>query len=490
MQTPNDSSRTRTISQFRTRVLRLLTARYSIFLATGWLFLWGIAVMIARAADFLSWNSLFFGALGLIFVVPTAYYFARKRVPDEKRLGAALDGTNSAGGILMASLETDATAWLEKVPSLKVPEIKWKNDRTLLVSAGAILFVIVAFLLPNETITANQGKAFNIEDPVRRLSQHLDTLEEEKILTLEEIEKFRSSLETIKANAEGDGPDKTWDALDGLDDQIAQKANQAAEEAMKNAETLSKAEALAREAAEQISEQLDKDVAKEMMQGLGDKLSEMLADNPDLADQIANDPKLSEKVKDMLKNGDMNEMTPEQLKELAEAMKNCQNNCDRLVECLSDENMIDPDMIQALKEMSESIGKEELDRMLAELNEGCEGEACGECEGCKEGKQCQNQTKGPWRRDPAHDPSEYYADRDTDEDGAQFKSEKLPSPTPEAIKNMQKIGASIGAPEVKKGAGAGTQGGAISDTSGGTGSAHSQTILPQHRGPVGRYYDK
>lgn len=481
-----EQERIGSIHAFRNRLLRLYCLRYSLIIASIWLFIWGLVIMVARVTNLIGWENLFFGIFGLVAVFPIACMIASRKLPDEKRLSAALDGCNRAGGLVMAALETDTSDWAGKVPHLEVPKARWKNDKTVMITLGALLFVIVAFVMPDSTIIAGTKKPFRIEDQVRGINEQLEMLEEENILTPEEVQKFKADIEKIEANAEGEGPNKTWDALDELSKQLSQLADEAAQETMRDAETLAKAEALAREAAEQIAEQLDPETAREMAQGVGDKLSEMLNDNPQLAEELANNPELSDEIKEMLKNGDLGNMTPEQLKELAEAMKNCQNGCERMLENLAEGNMIDQEMLDALREMSESIGREELDRMLSELNEGCE--ACGECEGCKNGGRCTK--KQNWRRDPTTEKSEHYADMETDEDGAKFKSESLPSPSPESIKNMQKIGASIGAPEVKEGAGEGTQGGAITETRGGTGSAHSQTILPQHRGTIGRYFER
>jgi hypothetical protein len=70
-----------------------------------------------------------------------------------------------------------------------------------------------------------------------------------------------------------------------------------------------------------------------------------------------------------------------------------------------------------------------------------------------------------------------------------FKEEALPPAELEALKGSRLAGLSREAPTVEKG-GTPSKSGALQGAAAGTGSAHTQVVLPRHRGAVERYFER
>ena len=77
----------------------------------------------------------------------------------------------------------------------------------------------------------------------------------------------------------------------------------------------------------------------------------------------------------------------------------------------------------------------------------------------------------------------------TDAEGAKFKEKVLPPASLAALKDSKLVGISTGTPEAGKGGADGGRG-ALKGATAGPGAAHTHTILPRHRGAVGRYFER
>jgi hypothetical protein len=199
-------------------------------------------------------------------------------------------------------------------------------------------------------------------------------------------------------------------------------------------------------------------------------------------------------LKDMLAENNMRNISPEQLEKLAEAMRNCSGKCERQVESLQNAGFqIDKD---ALKKMAESKreAQAEAERMLNELWANCdcncegEGEGEGECEGREVSPRFTQ--KQDWRTDPNTKPGKSWFQKGVDEDGFDYKAEVLPPADIQAFKDSLKMGVTMESPTKNSKRKTELGGGAITETGGGTGSAHIQQIYPAHRKPVGRFFEK
>lgn len=536
----NSHERSRILSQFRHQLTRALFLKKTVLLTAVFLLLWGIAVLALRASGI--YDLTIFGVALLAFAVvpPLAWVAARGEVPGDEKLGAILDRDNEAGGLLMSSFERELGPWERQMVPLRIPKTRWESRRGGLLVFLAASFAVATLLLPGSAISGPNQRRLNIDDQIRRLTTQLDVLEEEQILTPEEVESRKLDLKKIQEEADGMGPVKTLDAMDHLYDRMNQKAAEAVEEAQRNTETLAEAEALTRQVKD-LTHKLDSTTAKSLMDGLAETLEEMLAENEGLADQLkeelekkkkeeekkkekgeggdeqaedggqkeggegeqqengqgeqqAGKDGLQEALKQMLDENNLQNMTPEMLEQLCEAMKNCQGNSERMCENLQNAGFpMDPETLKKLAE-SQQVDKEEAERMLSDLWQHvtpCNGEGeGGEGEEGPEFSPRFTEKPDSWATDPNAPPGKHRFQMETNEEGAEFQAQFLPPGELEAFRNAQKIGASISAPEFDPAGTKGDHGGAVQETGGGTGTAHGQTIYPQHRGPVGRYFDR
>ncbi|HBT77305.1 MAG TPA: hypothetical protein DEB39_10385, partial [Planctomycetaceae bacterium] len=491
------SSPFRSVHEFRHRLVSLLFIKYTVVFAACWLFLWGTTALALRTSELFRAEQLCWGAIGLLLPPLFALVFAKRMLPSDAVLAAILDRENRAGGIFLASLEltsdltsagragwTTETAvsnhtvsnraitnqWLGDLPPLAVPGLRWNGSRPFFGLGLGLLFLIVALLVPVQALTAAAGNRLNVEDRVRKLTRQLETLAEEKMLPLEEVDAWKVELEKIQNEAEGVSPVKTQDALDQMADQLEQKAQEAMEETEKKAEALAQAESLL-DAFEESLQKGESSGSKEMMEGLAEAIEKMLRENDelrkDIEEELSRDEDgeesesdaLTETLQKMLQENQFGEMNAEQLQKLAEAMKNCEGKCEGTLDKLKAGGFkIDPEMLKKMQE-ARNIGKAELQKMLEELKAGACPAECGECEGCKTLSRCQKQAL--WDRSAKETGTSQYLESETDEDGSQFRPLTLPPPELEAFRQSQKIGLSTGRPQADSAGASSEQGGAI-----------------------------
>jgi len=475
------------LNALQRQLLQLLFLKYFLVLAGIWLFSWGTAVLVLRVFNWIPWEHLWWGGFGLLVAPIIANWLARTKLPTPQVLCATVDRENSAGGLVISSLETDLGEWNAAIPDLSLPAFRWNGRKTYQITLLSVLFVLLAFFLPDSTIVAEFHRPLNIEDRVNKLTGQLETLEEEKILDLEKVEAIQMNLEQIQKDAEGLGPDKTLDALRHLENQIQQQADEAAEQALKEAETLSQAEALL-EQLQKTFEGLSPEETDSLMQGLSDMLNDMFDDDSDLLEKLAqlaelNADENSERLKEMLQNRKFDQLSKEQMEQLQQMMKECKECNKETLGKLTERGMLDQKMLDQFEEL-EKVDEEELQRMLDELGCGncdCEGEC--ECEGPG------RPGRGGISRGRGDAPITFDND-EASEEGMGFQSQILPPTALEELKNAMKFGSSKVAPDQTPAGSQSDQGGALQNVGEGTGSAHGQTILPQHRGPIERYFER
>ncbi|MCL2743880.1 MAG: hypothetical protein FWE67_08515 [Planctomycetaceae bacterium] len=512
----NRQVQNKAIVSFRRRILSFLFLNGCISGMTLFLFMWGIAVLVFRCSGF---ENLPFFAFLLLFafaVVPCPLLFTLRKLPSVLQTAAILDWKNSAGGLLMASLETNAGAWTkdwkEGLPNSSIPGISWQPGQTLLFLLAAVVFALASVFAPMPELSAAAAKHLNVDNEVKRLTTQLDVMEEENLLNIEEIETRKKELEKIQKDAEGEGPVKTFDALDHVADRLNQKAAEALEEAQRTVETLAKNETLINEVQE-ISSGLDENEKKSLTEGLARSLEKMLSENKSLAESLKKtldkqsgennksgeqkssekNKALSESLKKKLQENDLKDLTQEEFKQLCEAMKQCSGDSQRMCENLQKAGFpIDKEMLDKLKD-SQNIDRQEAERMLSDLwaeCDACDGEKGENGERCMSRFSPRFKQKQDWTTDPDSPPEDTRYEKNEDTEGAEFKALILPPADLEAFLNSKKIGASISAPEDNSGNLSEEQGGAIKSVSETEGSSRKQTVYPQHRGTVSRFFEK
>ncbi|MDR2642254.1 MAG: hypothetical protein LBC74_05625 [Planctomycetaceae bacterium] len=201
---------------------------------------------------------------------------------------------------------------------------------------------------------------------------------------------------------------------------------------------------------------------------------------------------LKESLKKMLAENNMRNLSPEQMQKLSRAMQKCAGKCERQIENLQNAGFpIDKDALKKLAE-SKREAKAEAERMLSELWANCD------CEGGEgNGSECEGDEVSPrytrdqdWRTDPNAKEGKNRFKKTADEDGFDYKAEELPLAELQAFKDSLKMGITTETPTKNLKRKTELNGGAISETSNGTGSAHMQQIYPVHRKPVGRFFEK
>jgi len=461
-----------TVNRFRFHVAAVLTLRWWLTLTALWGLAWGVAVLVLRAI--VGWPAapLAWGALGLAVPVPVAFVLALRRLPTRAAVVALIDRTGRCGGWLMASCEVDLGRWASTLSTpAAAPCLRWHWGRPVALWAAAAVFVAVGFAVPQRFIVASAARPLEIDKEVGILAAQIETLREERILEPERADALQKQLDRVAAEARGDDPVKTWEALDHLHDAASSAARAAAEDALRRTEQLAPAEALASTLARDAAD-LSPAALAEAMKQLADKVHAAAEQDEALA-QCLSESQLGQACQD-------GSLDPAACAELAKALAQCKNLSAAQLGHLVKVGLIDPSLIDQNGCLGQCDGSE-----LAALLEGCGGgEEGGDSlqawlqGGAGSGGVDRGRGDAPltWK-----DPST--------KEGTDFVAKALPPAFVEAMKQSRQIGVSAAAPEVTQEGGA-SSGGALGGAAAGGGSAQGQVVLPRHKGAVHRYFER
>lgn len=449
------------IARFVRRVAILISIRYSLMFTTIWGFLCGVAVLAMRAATGRPLISLIWILSGVVPCVAIAILLALKRLPDRSAVRALLDNRNSCGGLLMASEHAELGGWQARIPAIADPRLRWRAKRPVALALASALFVSVSFLIP-----ASQGLAsdrpLDIAKEIGDISADIEVLKKEEIVDATQAESLETKLESITAEAKGEDPVKTWEALDHLQNTVSKTAEEAAEKMAQNNERLAEAQALSETLGDGGSG-IDPKLMTEAMKELRAQMESAAGDQgaaPTLPDDLLKD----------LKSGSLSR---EQLKQLADALKQHKGEFSKRLGKLRDAGLID---LKTLKQV-EKAGQ-------------CDSAGLAEFLKENAGNMTVTEMMNSWGRGGVDrgrgDAPMTWTDRSS-ERGAKFKEQVLPSSLAD-LKDSELIGRSTGAPGVEKNGA--QQAGALKGAAAGGGSAFTQTVLPRHRGAVNRYFER
>ena len=449
------------IARFIRRVAILITIRYALMLITIWGFLSGISVLVMRAATGRPLIQLISIVGGLVPCAMIAVFIALRRLPNRSAVRALLDDRNSCGGLLMASERAELGDWQARLPPIGEPRLRLRVGRSFALALASALFVAVSFVIPAHTGLA-EDRPLDIAKETGEVSADIDVLKKEEIVDATEAEALETKLESITAEAKGEDPVKTWEALDHLQDTISKTAEEAAEKIAQDSEHLAEAQALSETLAEDGSG-FDPRLMTEAMKALGEQMEAAAGDQeggPTLPDDLLKD----------LKSGSL---TREQLKQLAAALKEHQGEISKRMGKLRDAGLID---LKTLKQV-ENAGQ-------------CDNAGLAEFLKENAGNMTITDMMNAWGRGGVDrgrgDAPMTWTDRSS-ERGAKFKEQVLPSSLA-GLKDSELIGRSTGAPGTEKNGP--QQSGALKGAAPGGGSAFTQTVLPRHRGAVNRYFER
>lgn len=458
------------IGEFKSKVAWLFFLKFFLGIAAVWLFAWGTSVLVLRAAAGVPRVQLLWGFLGLGPVLFLAGLAARRRMPKTSAVRALLDGQSRCGGLLMASESADIGQWRQRMPGISVPSLRWRGRKTLALLAAGVVFVIIGFAVPQRFASMQDRHSLDIGKEADRLAAQIETLREEDIIDSEKARTLKEKLEQIEANASGEGPARTWEALDHMENQAAKKADEAAEEAVSQTEKLTKAQALAEGLKKDLGK-MDGKTAAEAMGELAEMVKKACQENDALAE------KLSEQLQDACEDGSL---TPEQLEELADALAGRKGEIGEMLDNLCDAGLIDGQMVR----LNEELGDYDCEGLADFLEENGEGMPVAElvdawCRSCP--------GRGGITRGRGDAPMTWK--NESDPQGAKFKEKALPKASLAALKDSRLLGLSSGAPQVGK-TGIDPRTGALKTAAAGSGAAHTHTILPRHRGTIRRYFKR
>jgi hypothetical protein len=360
--------------------------------------------------------------------------------------------------------------WNSQLRDMKTPHYRWRSKKTFGFLATAMLFVCFALLLPDKTVNALTGpRKLDVTNQVRDINSKLEKLQEEKILEADKVEELKKELKQIQQNAEAEGPIKTWEAIDHLNDKLEKEAQNAAEELLKEQEKYETAEAMAEALKEQLaSEENTQGPTAEEMQDLANEMSNLLGD-------IAGDDEFLNDLKQQIDEQGLDSLTQEQLEQLAEKMSGKCKDCQGRMNNLKSGRMVDPNRLKDFSNCKPCDGQSLKDF----LDSQCKG-AC-ECDG-----ECEMPGRGGITRGPGS--AKINFDHNTQESDAEMKERAL-EPDYVDMEASIKMGVTRNAPTSNRAGSATEEGGAVTDTTGVAGSSGRDAVLPKHRGAVKRFFD-
>ena len=451
----------KTIGKFRIKIAALLILRRTLTVTTVWGLVWGTVTIVLRAVNGMSPLILFSGGVGLILAIAGAALLALRQIPTRATLRASLDKHSGAGGLMMAAETVELGNWRKQMPLIHTPRLRWHGGVSWARFAGAVLFVCISLLIPERFVEISKAQPLDIREEVKQLADGIDVLEEEGIIELAEAEAFEEKLAQLQVEASGEDPVKTWETLDHLSDTLMQESVDAAQETLSETERLTEAETLSEGLINEGSE-MDAALLAESMAALSGLVQEAAQENALLAAQL---PDLE---------GAENLFTPEQLKEISDALRFTKGEIyDRLAE-LYEVNLIDLEILKA----AEKLGECDSEGLAAFLDENADKMSIVRCIS----GWCRGISRGP-----GHAPMTW-SDGATEE-GAKFKTEALPLSNIASLEDSELVGLSAAAPSVET-SGVPPESGGLSGATAGGGSSVSQTVLPRHKGAVKRYFER
>ena len=455
----------RAIRKFRIKMAALLILRKALFVATAWGLLWGTVVIVLRAAIGMPRLPLLAGGAALILAIGWAVAAALRQLPGRSAVRASLDKHSESGGLMMAAETANLGSWNNLLSPVRTPRLRWRGKVSWARFAGAVLFVCVSFLIPERLVEISRAQPLDIREEVNQLAAGIDVLKEEEIIELTQAETLEQKLAEVQAEASGEDPVKTWEALDHLTDLLSQESKEAAEDALGATERLTEAETLAESLINEGSD-MDSGLLDESMMTLSGLVQEAAKENALLESQL---PELE---------GDLSSLSPEQLKAISDALRLSKGDIADKLANLNKVNLIELDTLKAC----EKLGQCNSNGLAAFLAENSEKMSVSECVGLW----CRN-ALGAINRGPGHVPMTW--SEGTSADGAKFQAEVLPLSNIASLEDSEVIGLSAAAPTVET-SGAAPQSGGLNGAAAGGGSAFNQTVLPRHKGAVKRYFER
>jgi len=413
---------------------------------------------------------LLWGLTGLVLCAAAAGVLAIRRSPSRAAVKALLDRGSRCGGLLMAEGEVALGGWADRLPPVRVPAVRWRGRRAVALAAAAGAFLTAGFVIPQRYVSPPTARGLNVDGEVEDLRHRIEVLEEEEVLDRDAAADLERKLDQTAAEASGEDPAKTWEALDHLQDTLTGAAEAAVQETKAEGERLAKAESLAGALGTEAAD-LDPGNLTAAMKHLREMVEKSTRENDLLPDDQA------EALQQACEG---THLSPEALQRLAECLRGCRCDLAARLGRLAEAGLLDLEAIdiEGLLRVCEGEG------LLAFLKDA-EGRGLPLEEALMmwlEGLP----GRGGITRGRADAPM-VWSDPDTRE-GVDFTEEVLPPAAAADLKESRRVGVSVAAPTVGEGEEAVS--GALKGAAAGGGSAHTRPVLPRHRRAVSRYFER
>lgn len=447
---------------FAKKLALLLMVRGAVRWTTMWLFVWGVVVLAARFSGVLKGGWLLLGLLGCVPLALVAAWREWRRRESFSKLRATYDDLNRCGGVLMAEEAADMAEWQTQLPSPSVPALRWRGGRAFGLLSVSAAFVAVTLLLPDRLATLGAQHPLQIGKLAGELKTEVETLKEEKILEDKKADEIQKQLDRMQEQSSGLDPAKTWEALDHIKESDSDLAKRAAEEAENKLSSLSAAQTLA-DAMSQAGDKMSQDTATHAAEDLAGMLKSAKLEDGLLKAEIP---------QDLLSQ--LNGLDKEQLKRLLSAIQFNKSNLGHTVTNLANLRMIDARMLSQCRNAGQCHNTNALAAYLS---------TCTNAGACNLASLCYG--RGGPGGGGGTGPMTWQDE--SSEKNLKFQEHAL---TPSAnFSDAQFVGVSRSAPTLTADNVA-TEHGALASAQGSGGSANSQTILPEHRQAVQRFFKR
>jgi hypothetical protein len=455
------------IRRFRKRLAALLFLRRALHFLAVYFFLWGVGVVVLRVTLGMSQLPLLWGLAGLPLALLPAAWLLRRQLPATAALRPLFDERGRCGGLLMASTEVPLGGWEQTLPLVSPPRLLWDGRRSASLCATAAAFLLACLLLP-DSLTNPPGQGLDVSREASKLSRKIEVLKEEAILDTVRADALKKKLDQVRDEAMGRNPSKTWEALDHLKDMAARAAQTAAEAAARKNGEMARTEAAA-DALQKAGPSMAPEKMTAALAGLGKLLEKATEENDLLAKELKELKISNEEVGDKF---DLENLPP-----LSQALKGARQGLKGRLGRLCKECLLTAEDLKKCNCEGE-CDMEALVRLLCE-NKECSLKECL--------ARCQRPGRGGVTEDEPSDTDLTFGD-ESSKDGVKWKEQALPPPALKALKDSRLTQVSRAEPKKENGGPAGS--GALAGAAAGGGSANTPVVLPRHRGPVERYFER
>lgn len=360
----------------------------------------------------------------------------------------------------------DLGSWAATLALPSRLQVRWAWRGPMCSLLTAILFLALAVLLPQRVVRPSDPLSLNVGGIVADLYARIDVLEEEDVLEAEAADALREKLDGLDGASSAWDPANTWAALDHLAEGLADRAGEAAQEAVAQLEGLGEAAAEAEALADVVERSGEGSGLTQAMAALAERLA-----NDDLLRAAAGAGGGPEPTDSLLQDGTL---SAAELGALAKVLQGRQAALSGRVGRLCDAGLIGGDWLLQCENAREADG-EALAAFLAEHGLAAEDLASG--------------IPGRGGVDRGRGDAPMTWSSGTSEEGVDFREETLPAASLAALRDSELVGVSLGAPRQDENAPAGVHG-ALSHATAGGGAGVAHRVLPRHRRAVSRFFTR